>query len=456
MTILKEQVLAVQERQPDYKEAETYYEGDVAERFGNARLRAVMRSSTYTSRLNFCRPVLDAVANRIEIAEVSAPTKANTVKLGEIFEYNQLELDASQIHLATLEYGDAYAIVWPDEDGNVEISYNSPRGTAIVYDPESPKKKLYAVKMWQQGEGTRLNVYYADRIEKYFVQNKNPTEGSNWNLIDTVDNEFGEVPVFHFRTHRPFGRPEHKDAYDAQDYINKQFIQSMVTADYQGAPQRYALSEAGTSNELDDFGDDDTARENVNSLQNGPGELWYLNGVKEVGEFKVADPETFWGPIKNTVRSMASLTYTPLHYFEKTGNVPSGEALRTAEAPLIKKVRNRCASFGQTWREIFKFAMKIEGIDTDVTVKWKEIESSDEGERWDIIAKKRNAGVGLAQALREDGYDEEVIAKIMEEAKTEREQDLVEKYSRSVRATTTHDETNPVQTPAEQEANNNG
>jgi hypothetical protein len=237
--------------------------------------------------------------------------------------------------------------------------------------------------------------------------------------------------VFHFRTMRPFGRPEHKDAFDAQNYINKQFIQSMITADYQGAPQRYALSKIETSSEIEDFEEGDTDRENMGALKNGPGEVWYMKGVDKVGEFKPADPAVFWTPIKDTVRSMASLTNTPLHYFEKTGNVPSGEALRVAEAPLIKKVADRKQSFGQSWRDLFKFVLKANGIEDDVQVKWVEVESLDELERLDAALKKRNEGISLQQVMREQGYDDEVIARVIAEAKEERDTGQVAGYERA-------------------------
>lgn len=421
MTILKEEVLAVQARQTEYEEAGAYYEGTVGERYASPLMRKVFSRSGYDAKLNFCRPVVDAVYNRLEIAAVVGTSDEANEKIGETWEYNELALEADEIHRKGLVHGDGYVMVWPDDEGNLEISYNSPLTTTLVYDPESPRTKLYAVKMWEVSDGTRLNVYEADKITKYHTSSKNPTEGVQWDALEVIDNPFGQVPVFHFRTERPFGRPEHRDAYDSQDYINKQFVTSMYVTDYQGAPQRYALTEAGMASETKDFAEGDTARENAGALKNGPGELWMLEGMSKVGEFKAADPANFWNPIKDTVRSMASLTNTPLHYFEKTGNVPSGEALRVAEAPLIKKVQRRQASFGQTWRDIFKFVLLANGIDDDVQVKWQSIESLDVLEVLDGTLKKLNAGLSHAQALRELGYDEEVIAKILEEAKAERD-----------------------------------
>lgn len=446
MTILKNEVAAVIDRRPTYEEAEAYYEGDVPEVFSTARLRRAFRTTGDDSRLNFCRPVVDAVNDRLEIASFTGGSQKATAVLNKVWVDNELGLAAQQIHRRALTYGDAYVLAWPDEDGNLQIEYNSPKEMALVYDPENRRKKLYAVKMWLDGDKTRLNVYTATEIRKYVSNTDTVTEGSQWTQTDTVENPFGEVPVFHWNTQRGsggYGRPEHKDAYHAQNAINKLFITNLFTIDYQGAPQRYALSAAG-DNELTDFHEGDADRENVGALRNGPGELWYLKGVTQVGEFKPADSKAFWEPIKDTVRAMASLTNTPLHYFEKTGNVPSGNALRTAEAPLLKKVKDRANTFGQTWRELFLFVLKVEGISGDVQIFWKEVESLDELERWDVILKKINAGLSHAQALREGGYSEEQIARNQIERDEEAANNQFYQRKPVVRVNESHDETNVV------------
>jgi len=442
MTILKDAVEAVTNRRQDYQEAEAYYEGEVPEVFATRRLRRALRTTGEAGHLNFCRPVIDAVNDRLELANIIGSTQAATTAVNRVWQHNELGLEAQEIHRKALTYGDCYAAVWPGEDGTLQVSYNSPTTMRLVYDPENPRKKLYAVKVWRQDEQThRLNIYTATEIRKYVANTAELTEGTQWSSAGSVENPWNEVPVFHFRTQRPFGRPEHKDAYDAQNAINKLFITNMFTVDYQGAPQRYALSVAGDS-EISDFDESDTDRENIGSLKNGPGELWYLKGVSQVGQFTPADADTFWKPIMAIVRSMASLTSTPLHYFERA-NMPSGNALRTAEAPLLKKVRDRQASFGSTWREIFRFVLKVEGINGDVDVFWKEVESLDELERWDVALKKINAGLSHQQALREGGYADTQIIKIMAERTAEAAAGLYYSRAPQVRVNESADETTP-------------
>jgi hypothetical protein len=315
---------------------------------------------------------------------------------------------------------------------------------ALVYNPENPTEKLYAVKIWRSGDKeSRMNIYTADSIRKYRTNSDAVTEGSQWTQIDTVENPFGEVPVFHFRTHRPYGRPEHFDAYDAQNHINKLFIQSMNTIDYQGAPQRWALANPD-GGEGSDFDDNDAGADEMLSMKNGPGQLWYMKGVTSVGEFSVADPDNFWEPIKNTLRSMSALTDTPLHFFERTGNNPTGNGLRTAEAPLLKKIADREQSFGYTWRDIFRFVLKVEGIKSGVQVFWKTHESLDELERWEVALKKINAGLSHRQALREGGYSPDQIEQIMSERKQEAADGLYYQRAPQTRVNTNKDETQVV------------
>jgi hypothetical protein len=263
-----------------------------------------------------------------------------------------------------------------------------------------------------------MNLYYADRIEKYLGSGDldslslNPT----FQMMEVVPNPWGEIPVFHFRTHKPYGRPEHIDAFGPQDAVNKLISTHMYSVDYQGAPQRYALSNGGNASEMEDFADDDTARENIGALQNGPGQLWYLQGVSAVGQFPAADPGVFTGPVGEYVNAMAAITNTPSHYFVKGSYIPSGQALRVAEAPLFKKVQNRQLTFGSTWRDLFKFMFKVEGIPADVEIKWENAESIDSLDNWDIAVRKKSVGVSLRQILIEAGYDPEIADAVVSES----------------------------------------
>lgn len=428
MTDIKKAIDAIIQRREAYQQAEAYYEGMNPEVFANQRWFRLFRNEKSTFRFNFSKTVVDAVLNRLEVAQVETTTPQGDDYINSIWEQTDIKLDMNEIHRNGLVYGDSYAIVWPDMQGQLAIDYNSPMNTVVIYDQENPRIKSFAAKLWQITDETdrkviRLNMYYPDRIEKYSALGDLDFINGvpNVELIETVVNPWNEIPVFHFRTHKPFGRPEHADAFGPQDAINKLISTHMYTVDYQGAPQRYALANGGNAAEMDDFSEDDTARENIGSLQNGPGQLWYLQGVSSVGQFPAADPNTFTAPVNEFVADMAAITSTPVHYFSSTQYLPSGQALRVAEAPLFKKVLNRQLAFGSTWRDLFKFMLRIEGIVADVDIDWTSPESIDSLDQWDIAVRKKSVGMPLQQILLELGYDSE-IAQIIEDASTPQQQ----------------------------------
>lgn len=410
-----------------YNRAETYYEGTQPEVFLNQRWFKLFKGNYADFRFNFSKTVVDAVLNRLEIDQIETNSAQADEYMSELLEQADIKIDINEIHKNTLIYGDSYAIVWPDETGKLAIDYNSPLTTVIIYDQENPRKKMFAAKMWQYAtydeKKIKLNLYYPDRIEKYEgygeIENIGTPNGANFTLLEVIPNPWNEIPVFHFRTHKPYGRPEHADAFGPQDAINKLINTHMMTVDYQGAPQRYALSTGGNGAEFEDFSDDDTARENLASLKNGPGELWYLQGVSQVGQFPAADPKTFTQPVIEFVNQMAAITSTPTHYFMRGQYIPSGQALRVAEAPLTKKVESRQMALESTWTDLFKFMLRIDGITASIDIDWKPAETVDAVDNWDVAVRKKSVGMPLEQILLELGYDPEIAKIIADKATTQ-------------------------------------
>ena len=70
---------------------------------------------------------------------------------------------------------------------------------------------MSAAKYWRNADKhIRLNLFYADRIEKYI--SKSESEGTLPDAIDfvadsLVPNPFGVVPVFHFANNADIGKP---------------------------------------------------------------------------------------------------------------------------------------------------------------------------------------------------------------------------------------------------------
>jgi hypothetical protein len=404
--------------------------------------------------------------------------------LQAIWQHNLMDLTAASMHLRAGEFGDAYAIVWPsapepdeddegddagngandaaieqsrralsqrgssafatrgvhqvpdDVDTDVDIFYNSAKTTRIIYDADNPRVKRFAIKKWTEPAPlgskakpqTRVNLYYRGRIEKYIsAPNSKGNQLKDWLRYEDpedggwpIENPFGEIPVFHFRTEMPYGSPEHRGAYGPQDAINKLMITQMATIDYHGFPQRYVIADPGNmSDELADFDTDDDINRfedtgHDSTLRSGPGEVWWLNGVRQAGQFNPPNPEVFLQPLDTYTRMMAQITRTPLHYFDPqvySRYAPSGESIRASEVPLLKKVRKRQIAYGSAWLEIFRFALKVAGITTDpaLDLRWVPAATIDDQVGWAMIMQKQQAGVPVRQTLLEAGYDPDMV-----------------------------------------------
>ena len=429
----------LKEARPGYDQAQTYYDGKVPEVFTSVRIRRALRAHDIDFDLNFAKTPVDAVTDRLEIAAITGQDDTVTALISKIWQDNQLDLEMPDLFRRAGEYGDAYLFVLPveDEQGTivrVEMFYNSPQTVRVIYSEDNPRKKAYTIKRWCEGKYQRAELLYDDRIERWTTgENSDGSKLADWmhwpaDAEDPeswrLDHEWNEQPVFHFRTDRPYGVPEHYGAYGPQNAITKLQQTHMGTVDYQGFPQRYALTEAANTDTSDlepgDFADDDwplpekgvgpSDSGDDSSLKAGPGELMLLRGFKAVGQFDAANPSVFLDPIMFNVRAMAQITTTPLHLFDPSGEQPSGQSVRAQDAPFTRKVGNRQLSYGATLREAFSFALRRLGIeDPVVTVHWKPAETVDDSEGWQTVQAKIAAGVPRRQALIEAGYRAEQV-----------------------------------------------
>jgi hypothetical protein len=436
-------ILSLDEAQSDYVKAIQYYNGTMPEFFASLRLRIAMGATGVVFNFNFAKLPVDAVAERLEIASIFTADAASKDIIQQAWEDNSLDLNAPDVMKKACKLGDAYLFVWPapngelDENGQpkIDIFYQSPRVMRVFYDEQNENKKSYAIKRWQDaGTGyTFANLYYPDRIEKYMLAPE-PQSGEKpkWEKrLDSGDddqwplpNPFGEVPVFHFRNEYPYGVPEHGNAYGPQDAIHKLVVSHMASVDYNAFPQRWAImdpdydtSEAAMGDEgdyafsIDTGATLDQGMDPKSQLTADPASVWFMKGITSYGQFPVGDPTAFLTPFTQYVHSMAVITQTPMHFLDPIVSNVSGESLRVIEAPFAKKVRNRQMSFGATWRDIFRFVLKLKGQakPAKVQVHWVPAATVNDLATLQGQAIKDQLGVPPRQLLEEQGYTPEQL-----------------------------------------------
>ncbi|MGW5175895.1 phage portal protein [Streptomyces sp. NPDC004082] len=429
----------LQAARPEYDLAQTYYDGKVPEVFVNARLRRALQANHVDFDLNFAKTPVNAVTNRLKIASVTSPDEATNTLISKIWQDNQLNLEMKNLFRRAGEYGDAYLMVLPVEDDKgdvvrVEMFYNSPQTVRVIYAEDNPRRKAFTIKKWCDGPYLRAELYYDGRHERWTTgKDSGGEQARDWNPWPAdpedpeswvIEHDWNEQPVFHFRTDRPYGTPEHFGAYGPQNAITKLQSTHMGTVDYQGAPQRYALTETSTTDTSDlepgDFDDGDWPADEAglgpsdsgadSSLKAGPGEMWLLRGYKSVGQFDAASPDVFLDPITFNVRAMAQITETPLRMFDPQSSQRSGVSYQEEDSPFVSKIEDRQTAYGAETHAAFVFALRRLGIeDPVVTVDWVPARSVSSAEGWATVKAKIEAGVPRRQALMEAGYRAEQV-----------------------------------------------
>lgn len=428
------------EARPAYDQAQTYYDGKVPEVFTSVRIRRALAVHGIDFDLNFAKTPVNAVTNRLKIASITSPDEATNTLISQIWQDNQLNLEMPDLFRRAGEYGDAYLMVLPVEDdrGNVvrvDMFYNSPQTVRVIYSQDNPRRKAYTIKKWCDGPYHRAELLYDDRIERWTTgknsKGDKPADWMHWPADEAdpeswvSDHDWGEQPVFHFRNDRPYGCPEHYGAYGPQNAITKLQQTHMGTVDYQGFPQRYALTEAANTDTSDlepgDFNDNDwpLPEKGVgpkdsgddSSLKAGPGEMMLLRGFKSVGQFDAAQPNVFLEPINFNIRAMAQITDTPLRMFDpQSSRQRSGVSYQEEDGPFISKVEIRQTSYGAATHEAFVFALRRLGIvDPVLSVDWVPAKSVTDAQGWETVKAKIAAGVPRKQALMEAGYRAEQV-----------------------------------------------
>jgi hypothetical protein len=421
---------ATASRRPGYARYAAYYDGQHPLTFATQKFRNAFGSTFAAFSDNLCPAVVDAVADRLLLEGFGVEQGGDTLAAAAwaLWLANRMDRRAGEVHLEALRSGDAYVIVWPDATGAPIFYPNGAAACTVHYDAEAPGRVLWASKQWWADDGhARLNLYYPDRIEKY--RTPQPQKGHAWPTRATgfepytpdtdnawpLPNVWGQVPVFHFANNSDVGtvgRSELQNVLPLQNALNKTVTDQLVAQEFVALPQRWAT---GLEVEVDET----TGKPTV-PFTPGVERIWAVaNEQVRFGEFAQADLTQFLKAQDSLRAEIARVSGTPLHYLLlQTGDFPSGEAMRTAEARFLAKVRDRMASFGNAWEDAVSFGLRIQNALPDgarLSALWKDPTPRNEKEQAETETLKTGLGVSKKQALRELGYSDAQIDQMQTE-----------------------------------------
>jgi hypothetical protein len=434
---------ALDAARPRYNLAHKMFDGTAREIAANDAVRPHIEKSGAKYRANVARKAVKSRTNRLKVASLTVSddeTKTLTEQLtDEIAGPNDFDVELPRFIEKVCEYGDAYLLRWPNPkaalnaDGTaakVDIFVRDPMSMRAIYDRENEREIEYVIDSWCTGydddERTRVNLYYEDRVERW-ISIERLKEAVKWedslfapytgDAAEDDDPETAHIiayehglPIEHGRTERPYGRPEHYDAYGPQNAITKIMATHLAGIDWNGWPYRYQLAEANTKGAgLADWGDGST-REAPNapgssSAKATPGTMNKLSNVRAVGQLDGSPADVFLDPLVAYIRLLGEVTDTPMNVTDPTGQVESGQSRTARIDDLLSRVSALQDQLAGPIAGICEGALAMLGEpDRTVTVTWAPSSKVSDTEGWQAVKAKEDAGVPARTALIEAGY----------------------------------------------------
>lgn len=162
----------IKAQMPAYRKYERYYDGDHPLTFATDKFRNAFGSQLREFAYNVCPMVVDALPDRLTVTgfEVEKGTEQNGTAAWEIWQQNRMDQRQGEVYQEASLSGDGYVLVWPSPLDQTLPTIYPQRAChmTVKYDGEIPGLIKWAAKLWISDEGyKRLNLYYADRIERY-------------------------------------------------------------------------------------------------------------------------------------------------------------------------------------------------------------------------------------------------------------------------------------------------
>lgn len=416
---------------PDIDRHDAYYRGDHPTPDIPVGARAEFSRFLSMSRANFIRLVVDAIDERLRIDGFSSGQQDVDDALWAIWKANGLTSRQSGAHVDALVRSRAYAMVWPREGSRIpRITLEDSTQVIHESDAEDTDIVLAVLKVWTDDLANvqRANVIVrGEGIHKFQREPSNFGLSDGWQPLDpTVGPDFvplpaeldGRVPVEPLLNRadvNAFGQSEIADVIPTQDRINKTLFDRIVAAEYGAFRQRWA-----TGLELPT---DPQTNQPIDTFEASMRRLW-VNPESDgkFGDFNATDLRPYLDVIEQDLVLMARIAGVPPHYLTSKGEFPSGDALRSAEAPLIARCVRKQDTFGDGWERLMGMAARLAGLpEAMLEAQWRNPETRTYGEAADWALKlSQIPDVPTSLLLPRLGFSRDELAAARRQANTQR------------------------------------
>jgi hypothetical protein len=397
------------------------------------------------SRANFMAVVVNTKANRMKVNgfRLSAAEDETADKESwRIWEANRMASESKLAIRSALTKGRAYLSVWAGDQYPV-IMFEDACQTITENEPGNRRKRAAALKCWVDdwtGED-RANVYLPDGIHK-FKRVRPPAAPMNqitvvpalvpaytqvpdeWEELDGefVANPLGIVPIVPL-TPRPDdygrGRSALEAVTDIQDRMNGFIFNQCLAGWFAAFIQKWATGV--------DIPNDPVTGEPVEPWSQAITRMFVSEDpTAHFGAFPATDLEPYIRSREQEAKDIATIGTVPRHFLIQQGQEPSGDALDSAEAPLLADVRSMFDYLDDDLEEAIRIARLFAGepdapVDSEIVWADPRDPAVVEAKRTDAVIKQRQEGlISVPMAQEKLGFTPQEIERMGPELAAER------------------------------------
>ena len=407
---------------------DNYFEGEQPLRFLSPILERELGYRLSPIVLNLALFAVDVYDHRLDIESFRVQTRTGTTIAADGSSVSQVDSIAGaetdvmdtwaenaggflsqQGHRESLALGRAYALVGGgDSTGDAPvITIESPFDAIHEDDPRTKRVRL-GLKRWTDPDRTRwMTLLRGDgssvtwrRVKNEWVEQADLATEANSRGVCALVPLVNDPRVLGRSRPAKFdqrlGRSVFHPILSPLDALNKIASDMMTSGEFHALPRRWA-----TGISEDDFTDEQGKPLETFSMI--AGRLWGVeNKDARFGQFPEADLSNFHNTMKMLMQVMAMQLGLPAHYLLfQGGNPPSADAIRSAEAQLVKRAERKQAALSLRWKQVQQLVLMELGRDEEaapamIEPLWRDPSTP-------TIAQKADAIVKLVQARDSSG-----------------------------------------------------
>lgn len=372
-------------------------------------------------RVNWSALVVDAIEERLDVEGFRIGAEELDDDLTEVWQANDLDEGSGEAHIAALVARTAYLMVGPGVDTDIPlVTIEYPDQVAVEVDP-STRRVRAALKVWapdtENGSETMAELHVPGKLVLFESGKKVDETKHSWaKALERHQTSplVGVVPMLN-RPRRWVGRSELEQIIPLADAVNQTATNMLAAIEHHSLPRRWAMNVA----ESDFVGPDG---KQLPAWKIATGAIWAIPRAEDdtgilgeqaqpkVGQFTAADLNNFHGSIRQLAVLAASLYGLPPHYMGYASDNPaSADAIRSAEARLVKRAERRQRTFGGAWERAMRIALAVMGRDPSeangLETVWRDAATPTKAAQADAAVKMVQAGIiDQDQAQEDAGY----------------------------------------------------